>query len=170
MTYWNKEGIERYLERFVAWLAERGAETLKPTNEWELVRFNAGKEKGIIYTNAKGRIRFTGVALAAWESFRSSGGWRAAEATKRKAHATPRIATIRARDGDLCFFCLEVVKPEHESEDHIVAKTFGGPNHIANLVLAHRTCNSRAGNLSAAEKIAAHVAAHLHKSKSSRKA
>ncbi len=38
--------------------------------------------------------------------------------------------------------------------EHLVAKAFGGPDHISNLVLACDDCNQAVGTLSVSEKVA----------------
>lgn len=161
MTTWSKKQITKQLAAFRNWLAANGAEVLEPTNEWELVRFRAGDKAGVIYTNKAEGTTFTGPATDAWMAFKSAASWRAAPATKRTRKSGPVLQAIRARDGDNCFFCMKPVAVEDESEEHLVPITAGGPNHISNKFLAHRVCNAKAGHLSAPEKIAQHVAAHL---------
>lgn len=43
----------------------------------------------------------------------------------------------------------------------VVPIAHGGPDHISNMVLAHRKCNEEAGHLSGREKIEIHVQARL---------
>jgi len=150
---------EREITQFLAWLPARGAEVLKPTSEWELVRFRSGQGVSIIYTNATGKRTFTGEALAAFNAFKSSQHWRGAVATKRRQSSSVLVRTIRERDGDLCFFCQRFMPIGEESVEHLVPATAGGPNHITNLFLAHQNCNAKAGHLSAPEKINRHVTA-----------
>lgn len=161
MSHWTKKQITKQLDTFRNWLAARGAQVLEPMSEWEIVRFKAGDETGIIYANAKGGTTFTGPANDAWAAFKGAHSWRAAPATKRRQKSAPVIQAIRARDGGYCFFCLKPVTVEDESEEHLVPITAGGPNHIANKFLAHKVCNGEAGHLSAPEKIALHVMAHM---------
>jgi len=161
MTYWTKTQITKQREQFRNWLAANGAEVLEPTSEWELVRFKAGSETGVIYSNKSGELTFTGPAGEAWKAFKGAHSWRAAPATKRRPKSSPRLQAIRARDGGHCFYCLKPVAVEDESEEHLVSVTHGGPNHISNIFLAHRICNAKAGNLSAPEKIQLHVEAYL---------
>ena len=150
---------------FIAFLQANGAQVLEPTNEWEVVRFVAGDETSIVYKNKRGEHAFTGVAAAALEAFKTNAPWRAMPKTGKKKKSPARLQAIRARDGGYCFFCQKLVSVEDESEEHLVAVTHGGPNHISNLFLAHRTCNANAGHLSAAEKIKMHVAAILKDSR-----
>jgi len=57
------------------------------------------------------------------------------------------------RDGNACFYCGEPTGEDDRSLEHLVARAHGGPDHLSNLVLAHRRCNAVAGHLSAMEKI-----------------
>ena len=164
MSNWTKNQITSKRKQFLNWLSCAGAEVLEPTNEWELVRFKAGGETGIIYWSTKGVITFTGPAQTAWDAFKCGHSWRAAPATKRRPKSSVTIQAIRARDGGNCFYCLKPVAVEDESEEHLVSLTHGGPNHLSNLFLTHRKCNADAGNLSAPEKIALHVKACLPRS------
>lgn len=148
-------------EKFLAFLTANGAELLTPTNEWEVVRFIAGGVTSVIYKTKTGQLTFTGESLVAFNAFKSAAQWRAMPRTGNKKKSPPRLQAIRERDGGYCFFCLKPVAVEHESEEHLVAMTHGGPNHISNLFLSHKICNSAAGHLSAADKIKIHVEAHM---------
>ena len=156
------KSLTEHKERFVEFLNARGAQVLEPTNEWEVMRFMAGDQTCVIYKNKQNRLTFIGDAYNAFMAFKSCTHWRAAPRTNRKK-SPPRLQAIRERDGGCCFFCLDTVSVEDESEEHLVAVTHGGPNHIANLYLAHRKCNADAGHLSAPEKIRIHVEAHIRR-------
>lgn len=144
---------ESEAERFRAWLSERGAEVLEPTNPFEVIRFRANGQTSVIYRNKKGHVSsWTGEAREAFKAFRSNGGWRGNKRTRRR-QMTPQQRAIRERDGDDCFFCGEFVDPDDTSVEHLCSLTHGGPHHVANLVLAHPDCNREAGNLSVAEKV-----------------
>ena len=144
--------IVKRREKFHSFLTERGAEVLKPTNEWELVRFSTGAGVCIIYTNAKGRLSFTGEADLAWRAYESGKSWAPVEKSKRP-RLTPHIETLLARDGDNCFLCWKPLETDI-SVEHLVPRTHGGPDHISNLVLMHSKCNGICGCMSAMEKIA----------------
>jgi hypothetical protein len=64
-----------------------------------------------------------------------------------------RIEYLRTRDGDRCFYCLQVMTTEEMTFEHLLPKSAKGGNHLKNLVLAHQRCNERAGSLSVAEKV-----------------
>ena len=148
----NAEDIKKASAKFRAFLAERGAEVLKPTSEWELIRFNCAAGVAIVYTDARGRTTFTGESLAAWNAFCASSAWSAGTASKRKK-LSPVVQTLLDRDGDRCFYCWKAMDSTDQGVEHIVPVAHGGPNHISNLALAHRRCNAAAGHLSAMEKI-----------------
>ena len=144
------------VRNFLDWLSANGAQILKKTNPYEIVRFKAGGLTSIIYKNESGkRITFVGQAEEAYESFTSAESWRAQPLLKGKR---PSVAmqTVRTRDGDLCFFCQKEVADDGSLE-HLVAVTHNGPEHISNMFLAHKLCNQKAGHLSAPEKIKIHV-------------
>jgi len=157
--------IIKKLQPFRAWLSQNGAEVLEVTSEWEIVRFVADGVTSVIYRNLAGKASFTGESQKAWDSFKNAQPWRASAAAKSFSRAAPKIRTIRKRDGDLCFFCQERVNDEDASVEHLVAQTHGGTKHISNLFLAHKKCNSKAGNLSAPEKIKIHVSAVIKRMK-----
>jgi len=154
----QRDQFAKRQEAFEAWLAARGAEVLAPTNEWEMLRFRTDRGVSIIYRKANGTLTMTGEAKPAYDGFRSpngaNGGWRGAERSARRSKSSPTCRALRQRDGDACFYCHREVAPEDESVEHLVALTHGGPDHIANMVLAHaRPCNAEAGHLSVMEKI-----------------
>ena len=157
---WHIKQVQPQLGTFSDFLVARGAEVFPPSNEWEVVRFKTSKGLSIIYTKKNGELTFTGEALTAWKAFKTNLSWRALPATKRK-QSPPEIQALRKRDGDGCFFCLHFVAQEDESEEHLLALTNGGKDHLANKVLAHKECNRLAGHLTLAEKIKIHVKAQL---------
>lgn len=153
--------IQRDKAKFLAFVAQNGGEVLEPTNEFEVLRFRSGITTSVIYRKATGQLTFTGDSLKAFTAFKSNAHWRAMPAARRSKRSGPRMQAIRKRDGDGCFYCLLPVSVDEESEEHLVSVTHGGPTHISNLFLTHRVCNSRAGHLSAPEKIKLHVEAHM---------
>lgn len=155
--------FNKRLKDFSDWLTRNGGEVLAPTNEWELLRFRGNTGTSIVYTNKRSDLSFTGEAGAAWEAFRKAQPWRANPAASRRRSSGSDVTqrALRERDGDLCFACGDYVTDEEASTDHLVAATSGGPSHIANYVLMHVLCNRRCGHMSAAAKIAMHVAWQL---------
>jgi hypothetical protein len=149
----NRKQFEARLEKFTAWLTERGADLLTPTNEWELLRFRTENGASIVYTNKHGHLTWTGQAAEAFLAFVSNRSWRAVPASQRRRKSSVACQALRKRDGDDCFFCHLPVAVEDESAEHLVSITHGGPDHIANMALAHRECNRAAGHMSLMEKI-----------------
>jgi 5-methylcytosine-specific restriction endonuclease McrA len=149
--------FKKNITKFVAWLSTNGAEVLAVTNEWEIVRFRANGDLGVIYKNKVGRLTFQGSSEEAAMAFINNTPWRGNKATKRRTKGSVIARTLIKRDGSLCFFCQLPMSEDNQSVEHLVAVTHGGPNHMSNFVLAHRGCNSDAGHLSAMEKIRIHV-------------
>lgn len=135
-----------------AYLAERGAEVLEPTNEWEVLRFRGHGITSVVYKNAKNHLTFTGDAHAALDAYFNGKPWRAAPASKRSKKSSTTVAALLARDGDDCFLCGQSLGDDI-TEEHLVPLTSGGTNHIANKALAHGHCNARMSHLSLMEKI-----------------
>lgn len=143
--------------KFREWLAARGAEVLEPTSQWEAVRFRGEGVTSIIYVRKSGNCTFTGEARRAWEAYEA--GDQSFRLTKRaprlsQEKRSPIVATLIERDGARCFYCAEpftdALPPTRE---HLVPRTAGGPDHIANLFLACEPCNLEVGHASAPEKI-----------------
>ena len=161
------KAVTAKLTSFNAFLKAAGAEVLVPTNDWEMTRFRTGAGTSVVYRNSKGFVTFTGEAEVAWIAYRSGHAWKPTLPTETgKKHSKPKkaspiIVTIRERDGDACFFCWRDVADGEASLEHLVPISHGGPSHTSNLFLAHKVCNSKAGHLSAPEKIRLHVAEAL---------
>ena len=71
-----------------------------------------------------------------------------------------KVDRLRARDGDVCWLCAKPMdfsaKPNSAkawSMEHLVCKSFGGPEDLANLVLCHPPCNRILGNRPLKKKI-----------------
>jgi hypothetical protein len=150
LTY-NAAKIERRREQIESFLRARGAECQVPTNQWEILRFRAGVDTGIVYKKADGSTTLVGPAKEAITAFFKGMPWSAGVAVKRR-RAPPRVRTVLDRDGDRCFLCGRPLDDDI-TEEHLVPVTAGGPDHISNVVLAHRLCNERMGHLSVMEKI-----------------
>lgn len=153
MTMHTVTQLQKKLPAFREFLAARGAEVLEPTNEFEVVRFRAGAQTGVVYRKASGQLTYQGIASDALNAFVSKGNWSAGVKTPRKARSNPVIQRLLSRDGDRCFLCRQPLGADI-TEEHLVPLAAGGPNHIANKALAHAKCNLRMGHLSLMEKIA----------------
>lgn len=70
--------------------------------------------------------------------------------------ATYPLSKLMKRDNGVCWLCKRLVNREHATRDHVIPYSHGGPNHEANLKLAHRKCNEKRENkvlISKAEKL-----------------
>lgn len=144
------------LQKFRQWLEQHGAELLKPTNEWEVLRYRAGPDTHVVYRNSKGRTwKAVNGAGAAVKAFNSGGAWRAPIERKRSrpSLSTKMFLALVQRDTDECFYCGRSVPEDEATIEHLVPLSKGGPNHISNFALAHARCNQDAGNLSVVEKV-----------------
>lgn len=163
---------------FAAWLAKNGAEIGKPTNPYEVIRYKAyvsGSKAAathIVYAKENGLLTFTGAAREHYIQFAAgSQMFPTAEANpfhvphKARVQAArdvepskgdKRRAKLLERDGDECWFCGEPMFDDCTIE-HLVPKSGGGSNGLANFALAHRACNNRAADLPLVKKIALRV-------------
>jgi len=150
----KNEAIE--LQRFKDWIVARGAELLAPTNPYEIVRYRNNGATAIIYENKKGRRSFTGGSESAWAAFKEGKDFRFAKRTTSQGGRKRAVIvrTLIERDGARCFYCMDPFSDElPPTKEHLVARTAGGPDHIANLFLSCGPCNCEVGHRSAAEKI-----------------
>lgn len=149
--------FRRDQQKFEAWLRDRGSEIREPSNEYELARFTTPEGVGVIYCNASGAISsWVGGSLEAYKAFMASAPWRVGKSTKRRSgsKAEHQIAAVIKRDGNECWYCGLPFGDDQfaRTKEHLVSVTHGGPDHIANIVVAHKGCNLEAGNLSVSEK------------------
>jgi 5-methylcytosine-specific restriction endonuclease McrA len=145
----------RRLIAFKNFLNQSGAEIFSSPNAYEVVRFRAGQGMAVIYRNGAGRLKFVGPIAEPWRAFVSNLPYRATPRPGRLSsdRRTEIIAALIDRDGRRCFYCPWPLAEGFETIEHLVPATAGGPDHLANLALAHRSCNEGAGVLSLFEKI-----------------
>lgn len=155
---------------FLAWLASNGAEVCNVTNPYELVRYRAytsGATKAlthIVYRKDNGLLTWTGASMKHYQAFLDGGeligakpyGQQpspvAVEATETLSQGDKRRHKLMDRDGSDCWFCGDEMGDDCTLE-HLVPRSRGGGNTMANLVLAHAECNGRAADLSISEKV-----------------
>lgn len=58
-----------------------------------------------------------------------------------------KMHLLMARHSGLCYYCLRPVRANDASREHLKATSRGGREILENIVLAHRQCNIRMGNL-----------------------
>lgn len=141
-------------ENFRAWLSERGAEVLLPTNPWELIRFRANGQTSIVYQRKGGKVTYTGESWEAAEAWRSGDNtWNAGTDKFHRSSNSQSKRKLLGEQGPECFYCGEEFSPKNLTVEHLVPRAHGGPNHVSNKVLACETCNKRADHLSAYQKV-----------------
>ena len=140
------------LAEFKIWLARQGAEVLAVTNPYEVLRFRAKAAVHVVYTGRRGTTLpiFVTQCLTAFEMGTSMDMGLVAVA--RSFGAKFRAAIVE-RDGRGCFFCLNPMREDDMTLEHLVPVSKGGPNHMDNMVLAHQACNQRADDQPLIEKI-----------------
>lgn len=163
MTYLLSPAERKQIEKFRSFLRQNGAELLATTGPQELVCFRANSSLNYLYVNDRGQRTMTGATAQAWERFISNKPYRFFPATpKPKLPLSIIERTILERDGPGCFYCGADMYdgngdplPGHfgPSREHLIARTAGGPDHLANTFLACIECNKIADSLSAPEKI-----------------
>lgn len=138
-------------DKFKTFLAESGAELLKPTNPYEVIRFKTVNGVSVIYTGKRG-MSFTGEAQEAFDAFQKRDIW---QIKRRDEKELEKIKSqILERDGGECFYCnAQTVDGENRSVEHILSISHGGNNNLANLAFACVNCNQAVGNMSIVEKI-----------------
>jgi hypothetical protein len=158
---------------FAAWLASNGAEIGIPTNPYEVIRYrayHAGSNKAlthIVYAKESGLLNFQGASAQHYGLFAAglSFGREAALSGPSSPRQTPQNAkpaepskgVIRRkklieRDGDECWFCGIPMGADMTIE-HLVPKSAGGGNKLANYALAHAKCNHDAADMPLVQKI-----------------
>lgn len=160
------------VQTFAGWLAMGGAEIGVPTNPYELLRYRAypdGATKmmtSIIYRKDSGQITWTGASFKHYRRFLDGTPMIGQSAGKAKKALKAKPAKVvkgmsqkevtreklLERDGDQCWFCGRTMGADKTIE-HLVPKSAGGNNSLANYALAHRACNAHAADMPLVEKI-----------------
>lgn len=153
------------VDAFAAWLAEHGAEICVPTNGYEVIRYRAfwkGSSKAathIVYTKENGLLTYVGGSRDHYESFLAGEPLSDVEATldEKRARRIKKTSGVRAklrkRDGDCCWYCGGLLESAESNIEHLINISDGGTNALANLVLTHTACNTKAGNMPLAGKL-----------------
>ncbi len=143
--------------KFKKYLENCGGQILQETNEYEVIRVETDKGVQVLYRKQSGLLTWPKELIKAWMAYKSGGKLHWKANTKRKVKRTKASVverTLRARDGDNCWFCgLPFRNGEKATVEHLLNISNGGNNHINNLVLAHQKCNQLARNSSIAEKV-----------------
>ena len=158
------------VDGFLAFVAQQGGEVGQPTNPYEVCRYRAywrGTNTSavhVVYAKESGLLTWTGGSKGHYRAFLDGAPMEelpGAEASakplaKAKAKVWPKGAAVRAkvaaRDGEGCWFCGDRLG-EDATIEHLIPKSKGGRNSLANYVLAHRKCNADAADLPLVAKI-----------------
>ena len=155
---------------FLAYVAQQGGEVGMPTNAYEVVRYKAfwrGTNKAathIVYAKESGLLTFCGGSLGHYRAFLSGapmeelpgakvGAVKKSGKSKPASKSSSQRRKLLERDGPDCWFCGKPLDDDCTLE-HLVPKSKGGGNSLANYALAHRRCNADAADLPLVEKIA----------------
>lgn len=142
---------KKKIKLFELFIENSGAEMLTTTNEWEILRFRANGETGVVYKNKLNHLTFVGQAQNALDSFLENKSYSAQEKQRRTKKSTT-VKSLLKRDGDCCFYCEKVLN-DNETIEHLLSIKHGGNNHIANMVLAHHECNQKAASMVVIDKV-----------------
>lgn len=137
--------------KFKTWLTKKGAVILAPTNQWELLRFKTVNGVSVIYTNAAGRVTFTGESETAYTAYTKNKSWKAVDRKRQSLRA--HKARLAARDGKKCFFCHANLGFDKLTIEHLLSVSHGGTDNDNNLCLACEPCNTTVGNWPVVKKI-----------------
>jgi 5-methylcytosine-specific restriction endonuclease McrA len=144
---------------FLKKLADAGGEVLATTaNIYEVMRFRTNLGTGVVYVNAQGQRTWNREAQAARDALMSPTPPNLCPERVRKHKAKAgEIPRILERDGAECFYCLQPFESGNPARamarEHLIGRSYGGPNHVGNKVLAHQNCNNAVGALSLPEKL-----------------
>ena len=144
------------IKKFEKFLAQNGAQMLRLTNEWELIRCQVDDQVLILYKNKSGRLAWPEGLITAYQAYANGGRWTGHSNSVSRRKRTPvKVMTIVERDGPGCWYCGEFkdIDPQNLTIEHMLDKSKGGGNHIHNLVMACKPCNQAVQNKSVAEKV-----------------
>jgi 5-methylcytosine-specific restriction endonuclease McrA len=144
---------KKELERFKTFLVAAGAELLTTTNKWEVLRFKANGETGIVYKNKFGQFTYVHQAKDAYEAFSNKSSWDGKKEVVKRKKSSILIRSLIKRDGKSCFYCDQTLEEDEMTVEHLFSINQGGTNHISNLAISCKPCNNEAGHLSVVEKV-----------------
>lgn len=137
------------LYKFQNWLESRGCEILPTTNPHEALRFK-GSSVGVVYKTGNTSGVYTDHAI---DCFKKKKTWtgKPINVGRNKSYKKEKRQLI-ARDGSRCFFCDNELNDDITVE-HLISLSSGGKNTLANMVLAHASCNNDVSNVQVQEKV-----------------
>lgn len=152
----TRKARDRSIDGFKAWLVERGAIIDPPTNPYEILRVRTCEGVFVAYRNSKGAETWPDGLRAICDAFDAKRDIPLSPELKARVRLRHQIEALATRDGLECWFCETGFLSTDSNEitiEHLCPVAHGGPNHVSNLVLACKPCNSEAGNRSIAEKV-----------------
>lgn len=156
------------VQGFLAFVAEHGGEVSTPTNSYEVVRYRAywrGTNTSavhIVYAKENGLLTWCGGSLGHYRAFLAGEPMeelpkvpKPAKVDQPSTSKSQRTRNaLRERDGNGCWFCGKAMTPFEETIEHLIPKSKGGRDTLANYALAHSKCNNDAADLPLVDKIA----------------
>ena len=164
---------------FLAYIAEQGGEVCKPTNPYEVVRYRAywrGSAKAathIVYAKESGLLTWMHGSKGHYRAFLDGAPMeelptappkpKKKAAKKKRSNGEITREKLIERDGYGCWFCGKLMGDDCTIE-HLVPKSQGGRNSLANYALAHRKCNNDAADMPLVQKLAMRERLHAERS------
>ena len=140
------------LQSFASFLIENGAIIGDQTNPYEVIRYKLeGSGTVVVYRKGNGTLNIPDDAYDHLKCFELG---RAIERKDRpgKSHKDRLVRRLLDRDGPNCCLCGKPLGDDITIE-HWVAIKDGGNNTMANLGLAHESCNKAADSKPVTEKV-----------------
>lgn len=138
-------------DAFAEWIDAQGWQRAKPTNEWEVIRYRSADGWHIVYRTKKDGITWTGNSHEHYRAFLRAGAKPSTLSTGQRKAIRKKLLK---RDGCSCWYCTEFfTEGDFATIEHLVPQSEGGGHQMANLVLAHKSCNVKADNAPLARKI-----------------
>ena len=139
--------------QFSRWLEQQGCSLIPTTNEYELVRFECGRGIGVVYAGKRGYSFSSGWVDEAIECYMREKPWNSGTRKVKRSTNDKRKARLLERDGCECFFCGKTFPSNELTKEHLLSLSQGGPNTLANMVLACQPCNSEADSMPLHRKV-----------------
>lgn len=149
------------IESFTAWLSSAGAEILRATNCYELLRYRARCGVGVLYKSGAGVSVNAPHVLEAYECFATGAVWQWKGVPTRRGKGSKTKQQLIARDGPYCFYCGKEFEPADLTREHLLSVNQGGPDRIENMALACGPCNGEAGHMAIVEKVKLRERRHI---------
>ena len=139
---------------FYNFLQRGGAEIETTKSPWEIARFKTPRGVHVVYRNKAGKHSYSDPhAEQAHQAYMGRKPWMAPAKVKRQPRGYLQTAIIQ-RDGEGCFYCPHPFTPsDPPTIEHLLALGSGGNNVLANLALAHESCNREADCMAVTEKV-----------------